>query len=93
MEAPEPSWAAEPEMPPSRASGSPPASSILRLACVALMLRVETGAVPSMRPAFRLIAANPVMGAVLRPILATVRPRPRTVEKIAAHDEREETPS
>ncbi|MFN8178819.1 MAG: hypothetical protein U0167_12895 [bacterium] len=60
------------------------ASSLLRLACVVLMLQVETGAVPSMRPAFRLIAANPVMGAVLRPILATVRPRPRLVDRVAA---------
>ena len=30
MDAPEPSWTAEPEMPPSNWSGSPPASSILR---------------------------------------------------------------
>src|SRR6185437_6791385 len=30
MDAPEPSWTAEPEIPPSNWSGSPPASSILR---------------------------------------------------------------
>lgn len=51
------------------------ASSIARAGCLVLLVRVQADRViPSFRPAFRLIAANPVMGAVLRPILATVRP-------------------
>ena len=50
------------------------ASSIARAGCLVLLLRVQGERIPSFRPAFRLIAANPVMGAVLRPILATVRP-------------------
>jgi MFS family permease len=51
------------------------ASSLSRAACLVLLVRVQAAGLPSFRPAFRLIAANPVMGAVLRPILATVRPR------------------
>jgi MFS family permease len=52
-------------------------SSIGRAACLLLLLRVADGRVPSARPAFRLISVGPAFGVVLRPVLATIRPRRR----------------
>lgn len=50
------------------------ASSLLRAACLVLLLRVESGRMPAVAPAFRMIAVRPALGVVLRPVLATIRP-------------------
>jgi MFS family permease len=52
-------------------------SSIARVACVGLLLRVPEGRVPTSRPMFRFMGVGPAMGAMLRPILATIRFRGR----------------
>ncbi len=53
------------------------ASSITRVACVGLLLGVPEGRVPATRPMFRFMGVGPAMGAMLRPILATIRFRGR----------------
>ena len=79
-------------------------SSLLRGACFLLLLRVEDGRVPSVKPAFRLIAVRPALGAVLRPVLATIRPaRRRRVDRAtlppedgeawAGDEDRDESPA
>lgn len=52
------------------------ASSVTRVACLGLLLGVPQGRVPAMRPMFRFMGVGPAMGAMLRPILATIRFRP-----------------
>lgn len=52
-------------------------SSVLRGACFLLLLRVEDGRVPSVKPVFRFNAVRPAIGLVLRPVLATMRPARR----------------
>jgi MFS family permease len=54
------------------------ASSVTRIACVGLLLRVPEGRVPATRPMFRFMGVGPAMGAMLRPILATIRFRGRS---------------
>jgi len=50
-------------------------STVARLAAGALLVFVVDRKVPEQRPFFRTIAIRPDMGAVLRPILATIRKR------------------
>jgi MFS family permease len=50
------------------------ASAVLRLSCLALLLRVPGTRLPALPVVFRSIAVRPSMGLVIRPILATLRP-------------------